>query len=118
MLGWDMFGCDMLGLRRFLTALLAFSFIAVNAASYSFIAVAAGHPHSADRTDSGQDKKCDTCEKITLTIANLSHSLTVLTEDAAITNKKQPEIPFNKPNLSSNIIWKHTLIASKVQLNC
>jgi hypothetical protein len=107
----------MLGLRRYLTALLAFSFIAVNAASYSFIAVSAGHPHSTDSTGA-QDKKCDTCEKITLTIANLSHSLTVLTEDAVIINEKQPEIPFNKPNLSSNIIWKHSLIASKVQLNC
>jgi hypothetical protein len=106
-------GWGMLGLKRFLTAFLAFSFIAVNVASYSFIAVSAGHPHSDSRQD-----KCDTCEKIILTIANLSHSLTVLTEDAVIINEKQPEILFNKPNLSLNIIWKHTLIASKVQLNC
>jgi hypothetical protein len=96
--------------KRVLAAFLAFSFITASAATYSFIAVSIGH-------ECGED--CDTCEKISYAVLNLSHSVTTLTgDDAVISADKHFDALLTVILSNVYVIWNNTLIFSKVQLNC
>jgi hypothetical protein len=96
--------------KRVLAAFLAFSFITVSAATYSFIAVSIGH-------ECGED--CDTCEKISYAVLNLSHSVSILTDDdAVISADKYFDAPLTAAASNVHIVWNNSLIFSKVQLNC
>ncbi|MDR2400509.1 MAG: hypothetical protein LBD73_02525 [Deferribacteraceae bacterium] len=99
-------------LKKILTALLVFSFIIANAVSYSYIAVSIGH-EGADHHEN-----CDTCKKVNIAVANLTHSVTILTEDTLVFQNKAFSTPYARMLTSSDIVWVHTLIASKVQFNC
>jgi hypothetical protein len=94
--------------KRVLAAFLAFSFITASAATYSFIAVSIGH-------DCGED--CDTCEKISYAVLNLSHSVTTLT-GAVISAEKHFDALLTAVASNVYVIWNNSLIFSKVQLNC
>jgi hypothetical protein len=96
--------------KRVLAAFLTFSFITASAATYSFIAVSIGH-------ECGDE--CDTCEKISYAVLNLSHSVTTLTDDdAVITANKHFDAPLIAAISNVYVIWNNSLIFSKVQLNC
>jgi hypothetical protein len=99
-------------LKKILTALLVFSFITANAVSYSYIAVSIGH-EGADHHEN-----CDTCKKVNIAIANLNHSVTVLTDGTFVFQDKEFNTHYTRTLTSPDIVWVHTLIASKVQFNC
>jgi hypothetical protein len=99
-------------LKKILTAFLLTAFAVSNAVSYSYIAVSMGHVGVMHHED------CDTCKKINSAIANLTHSVTILTPETAIPIKEELAAHYVNTISDQHIIWVHTLIASKVQLNC
>ncbi|MDR2105409.1 MAG: hypothetical protein LBP51_06620 [Deferribacteraceae bacterium] len=99
-------------LRSFLAVFLLVSFIAANAVSYSFIALSVGHVGADHHED------CDTCKKINAAVANLTHSVSILTPETAFFIEKELNPRYLKTLSDQHIAWVHTLIASKVQLNC